>query len=140
LPIFYGLVTIVFIRKSTLNILMHSVQKFIVSILVAISIIGIFGIPLGDPKFITEAIALESAFIALTILSIKKPKYALIPNIGIACLVIAGNTISPKHTEIMLSLHPLYNAIILIIGGYILQGLLLAANIIAFKNCKLIVV
>ena len=118
---------------------MYSLQKFIVSVLVAISVIGIFGIPLGDPKFITEAIALESSFVGLTILSIKRPKYALIPNVGIACLVIAGNTISAKHTEIMLSLHPLYNAIILIIGGYILQGLLLAANILAFKNRKLIV-
>ena len=119
---------------------MHLVQKFIVSVLVAISVIGIFGIPLGDPKFIAEAISLESAFVTLTILSIRRPKYALIPNIGIACLVIPGNTISPKHTEIMLSLHPLYNAIILIIGGYILQGLLLAANILAFKNRKLIIV
>lgn len=119
---------------------MHPAQKFIVSVLVAISVIGIFGIPLGDPKFITEAITLESAFVSLAILSIRRPKYALIPNMGIACLVIAGNTISPKHTEIMLSLHPLYNAIILIIGGYILQALLLAANILAFKNRRLIVV
>ena len=119
---------------------MHSAQRFIVTVLIAISIIGIFGIPLGDPKFIAEDIALESAFVALAILSIKKPKYALIPNIGIACLVIVGNTISPKHTEIMLSLHPLYNAIILITGGYILQGLLLVANILAFKNRKMVVV
>ena len=119
---------------------MHSSQKFIVTVLIAIIVIGIFGIPVGDPKFIAEAIALESAFVALAILSIKKPKYALIPNIGIACLVILGNTISPKHTEIMLSLHPLYNAIILITGWYILQGLLLAANILAFKNRKMIVV
>ena len=119
---------------------MHLAQKFIVSVLVAISVIGILGIPLGDPKFIAEAISLESAFVALTILSTGRPKYALIPNMGIACLVIAGNTISPKHTEIMLSLHPLYNAIILITGGYILQGLLLAANILAFKNPKLIII
>lgn len=119
---------------------MHSAQKFIVIVLIAISVIGMLGIPLGDPKFIAEGTALESAFVALAILSIKKPKYALIPNIGIACLVILGNTISPKHTEIMLSLHPLYNAIILITGGYILQGLLLAANIFAFKNRKMVVV
>ena len=113
---------------------MNSGQKFIVAVLISISAVGVLGIPLGDPKFITEGIALELVYIGLAILSFKKIRYALIPNIAIACLVIAGNTLSPKHTEIMLSLTPLYNAIILIVGGYILQGLLLATNIFGLKN------
>jgi len=112
------------------------VQKIIIAVLISISIVGVLGIPLGDPKFITEGIALELAFVGLAILSIKKIRYALIPNIAIACLMIAGNTISPRHTEIMLSLTPLYNAIILIVGGYILQVLLLVTNIFGLKNRK----
>lgn len=115
-------------------------NKNIIAILIAISVIGIFGIPLGDPKFITEAIALESSYISLTVLSIKKIKYTLIPNIIIACVVITGNTLSPKHVGIMLSLNPLYNAIILIVGGYILQGLLLVTNIVTYRNMKHVVI
>ena len=38
----------------------------------SISITGIIGIPMGDPKFFIQAISLELIFIALTILSIKK--------------------------------------------------------------------
>lgn len=115
-------------------------QKIIVTVLISISIVGVLGIPLGDPKFITEGIALELAYISLAILSFKKIRYVLIPNIVIACLVIVGNTLSPKHTEIMLSLTPLYNAIILIVGGYILQALLLAVNLLGLKNRKQVAV
>ncbi len=112
------------------------VQKNVVAVLIAISVIGILGIPLGDPKFISIAIALESSFITLAVLSVKKFRYAFVANIIIACVVIVGNTLSPKHIEIMSSLHPLYNAIILITGGYILQGLLLITNILSYKNMK----
>lgn len=115
---------------------MNSLQQIIVAIIISISTVGVLGIPLGDPKFIAEGVALELSYIGLAILSIKKIRYSLIPNIAIACLVIVGNTLSPKHTEIMLSLTPLYNAIILIIGGYILQTLLLVTNILGLKNRK----
>jgi len=113
---------------------MKSTQKVIIAVLISISVVGVVGIPLGDPKFIAEGVALELAFIGLTILSVKKIRYAMIPNIVIACLVISGNTLSPKHTEIMLTLNPLYNAIILIVGGYILQALLLVTNVVGLKN------
>lgn len=115
---------------------MNSLQQIIVAVLISISAVGVLGIPLGDPKFIAEGVALELSYIGLAILSIKKIRYSLIPNIAIACLVIVGNTLSPKHTEIVLSLTPLYNAIILIIGGYILQTLLLVTNILGLKNRK----
>ena len=108
----------------------------IVAVLIAISVVGMLGIPLGDPKFIAVAIALEASYIALTIVSIKKIRYALIPNIVIAGIVMAGNTFSPTHIDIMLSLNPLYNAIILIIGGYVLQSLLIVTSILAYKNMK----
>lgn len=105
-------------------------------VLVAICITGVIGIPLGDPKFLIQAFALEFSFITLAIISLKKIQYAFIPNLIIAIIVIVGNTVSPKHIEIMSTLHPLYNGIVLIIGGYILQGLLLITNTIAYKKYK----
>jgi hypothetical protein len=115
---------------------MNQIQKYLVSVLGAISTIGAFGIPLGDPKFIVEALVLESSFIALAIISSKNFKYAYVPNFIIAGIVIVGNTVSPKHLEIMSTLHPFYNAIVLIIGGYVLQGLLLITNGITLIEYK----
>lgn len=115
---------------------MNRIQKYLVSVLGAICIIGAFGIPLGDPKFIVQALALESSFIALAIISSKNFKYAYVPNFIIAGIVIVGNTASPKHLEIMSTLHPLYNAIVLIVGGYVLQGLLLVTNTMTFRQYK----
>ncbi len=107
---------------------MDKAQKYLVSVLASVCIVGAFGIPLGDPKFFIQAIALESSFVALAIVSLKNFKYAYIPNFIIAGIVITGNTVSPKHLEIMSTLHPFYNGIVLIVGGYILQALLLATN------------
>ncbi|MDE1811244.1 MAG: hypothetical protein KGI19_01185 [Thaumarchaeota archaeon] len=115
---------------------MSNAKKGLVAVLVSISIVGAFGIPLGDPKFFIQAIALESSFIALAIISLKNFKYAYIPNVIIAVLVIVGNTVSPKHLEIMSTLHPFYNGIVLIVGGYILQALLLVTNVITLKQYK----
>lgn len=109
-------------------------RRFLVAVLCAISVVGAFGIPIGDPKFIIQAFLLESSFIALAIISLKKYQYAYIPNFIIAAIVIIGNTASPKHTEIMSSFHPMYNAIVLIIGGYVLQGLLLISNALALRS------
>jgi len=115
---------------------MHLQQKIIVVILVSIVIVGIIGIPIGNPKFITNAIALESAFVVLAVLSLWRLKYTLVPNMIIAIIVIIGNTASPKHIEIMSTFQPLENAVVLIVGGYLLQGLLLITNMIVFKNRK----
>ena len=79
---------------------------------------------------------LESSFIALAVISLKKYQYAYIPNFIIAVIVIIGNTLSPKHTEIMSTIHPLYNAIVLITGGYVLQGLLLIVNTLTLRSYK----
>lgn len=115
---------------------MYLKQKTVVLILVSISVIGIIGIQIGNPKFLINAIILETAFVALAVLSFWRLRYALVPNIIIAIIVIIGNTASPKHLEIMGSLEPLENAIVLIVGGYVLQGLLLISNMIAFRNRK----
>lgn len=115
---------------------MNQIQKGLVLVLIAVCITGAFGIPLGDPKFLAEAFSLEFSFIALAVISAKNFKYAYIPNFIIAIMVIVGNTVSPKHIEIMSTLHPFYNAIVLIIGGYLLQGLLLITNTLAYKKYK----
>jgi len=111
-------------------------QKAIILILAATSLIGIIGIQIGNPKFVVNAIILETAFIILAALSFWRLRYVLIPNMAIAIIVIIGNTASPKHLEIMSSLEPLENAIVLMIGGYVLQGLLLSASLNVFKNRK----
>jgi hypothetical protein len=115
---------------------MNNIQKSVVLFLVAICIVGAFGIPLGDPKFLLQAFSLEFSFVTLAIISAKNFRYAYIPNFVIAGLVIAGNTFSPKHLEIMSTIHPFYNAIVLIIGGYVLQGLLIITNTMAYKKYK----
>jgi len=115
---------------------MDKFQKYTVIILAAISIVGVFGIPLGDPKFIIQAIVLEGCFIALTVLSIKNYRKAYIPNFIIAGIVIIGNSAFYKHIEIMTTFHPIYNAVILITGGYILQALLLITNVLDYRRQK----
>jgi len=112
------------------------VVRNVVAVLIAISAIGMLGIPLGDPRFLAVSVALEISYIVLAILSVKKVKYVLIPNIVIASIVITGNTFSPTHLGIILALNPIYNAIILITGGYILQVLLIVTSILAHKNMK----
>jgi len=113
---------------------MSRIQRYLVAVLVSTCIVGAFGIPLGDPKFLIPAIILESSFIALAIVSFKNFRYAYIPNFIIAGIVIVGNTTSPKHLEIMSTFHPFYNAIVLIIGGYVLQALLLITNAMSLRE------
>ena len=115
---------------------MDKFQKNVVVVLGTISIVGIFGIPLGDPRFMTQAIVLECCFIALTVLTAKNYKMAYIPNFIISVIVIIGNSAFYKHIEIMTTFHPLYNAIVLITGGYILQSLLLITNVLAYRQQK----
>ena len=115
---------------------MNQIQKGVVLVLTAVCITGAFGIPLGDPKFLVEAFSLEFSFMVLVVISAKNFRYSYIPNFIIAIMVIVGNTVSPKHIEIMSTLHPFYNAIVLIVGGYILQGLLLVTNTISYKKFK----
>ena len=115
---------------------MQLLQKIIIVNLIIISIIGVIGIQIGNPKFFINAVIIESAFIALTGLSVWKLRYTVIPNITISVLVIIGNTAAPRHIEIMTTVEPFENAVVLIIGGYVLQGLLLITNILILKNQK----
>ena len=115
---------------------MNGMQKNVVIVLAAVSVVGVLGIPLGDPKFIPQALLLEGCFVALTVLTAKNYKRVYIPNFVIAGIVISGNSAFYKHIEIMITLHPFYNALVLIIGGYVLQVLLLITNYLAYKQDK----
>jgi hypothetical protein len=53
---------------------MDKFQKSVVVVLGAISVVGVFGIPLGDHRFIAQAFVLEGCFITLTVLSAKNYK------------------------------------------------------------------
>lgn len=119
---------------------MNNIQRNLVLVLSAISCVGVLGIPLGDPKFFTEAIILESCFVALTVLSSKSYMHVYFPNFIIAIIVIVGNSSFYKHIEIMTTFHPLYNAIVLLIGGYVLQVFLLITNAVAYKQYRKLIV
>lgn len=100
-------------------------KKIILSVLISIVIVGFIAIPFGNPKFFDRALALEASFIILTFFIWKgynKTVYACVP---IAMLVIIGNSLAPPHVNLMLTFSKPLNAIVLIIGGYILQFLLI---------------
>jgi hypothetical protein len=101
--------------------------------LISIIIIGIIGIPFGDPRFKSYAILLELSYISLAILIAKgyrKPLYACIL---IAVLIIVGNSFVTAHIHRIMTLAKPINTLVLIIGGYILQILLIYASIVALK-------
>jgi len=91
-------------------------------ILVCIVAIGFIAIPFGNPKFIDRAVILELSFVTLFVLVLwkefSKALYACIP---LALLVIIGNSLSPSHVHLMMTFSKPVNAIVLIVGGYVLQ-------------------
>lgn len=97
-------------------------------ILAAVSIVGAIAIPFGDPEFLGRAIALELSFIGLTLLTWKGIRKALYPCIPIAVVVIVGNSLAPPHVEIMTTFSKPVNAVLLIVGGYLLQITLVIAS------------
>jgi hypothetical protein len=104
-------------------------------ILVFITILGLIAIPFGNPKFIDRAIILELSFATLSVLIWKgysKVLYACIP---IAALVIVGNSLATPHINLMMSFKP-FNAIILIIGGYVLQIALIYTSLRSIINIR----
>jgi hypothetical protein len=101
----------------------------VVIILVAISIVGAIAIPFGDPQFLGRAIALELSFITLAVLTYKGFRKALYACIPLAIIVMVGNSLASPHVEIMTTFSKPFNAIMLIIGGYVLQGALIGTTV-----------
>ena len=116
---------------------MHPKNQVLI-ILFSIILIGLIGIPFGNPNFIINAIILELTFIILAILIAKgignnKPLYVCI---FIALLIIIGNSLVTAHINRMITFSKPLNTIVLIIGGYLLQGLLIYTSILTIKRRK----
>jgi hypothetical protein len=105
-------------------------------ILFSIIVIGLIGIPFGNPNFIINAMILELTFIILAVLIAKgignnKPLYVCI---FLALLIIIGNSLVTAHINRMVTFSKPLNTIVLIIGGYLLQGLLIYTSILTIKR------
>lgn len=89
--------------------------------LVSITVLGLIAIPFGNPKFIDRAIILEISFAILSVFIWKGYSKALYACIPLALLVIIGNSLAPPHVKLMMTFSKPPNAVILIVGGYVLQ-------------------
>lgn len=108
----------------------------VMAVLAAISVVGAMAIPFGDPQFIDRAIALELSFIALTVLTYRGFRKALYVSIPLAVLVMIDNSLAPPHVEIMTTFSKPFNAVVLIIGGYILQAALIGTTIYELAKAR----
>jgi hypothetical protein len=107
-----------------------------VIILVSITSLGIIALPFGNPKFIDRAIILELSFATLSALIWKGYGKALYACIPIAVLVIIGNSLAPPHINLMMTFSKPLNAIILIVGGYVLQIALIYTSLRSILNIR----
>jgi hypothetical protein len=105
------------------------VDRHVLITLILISTLGVIAIPFGSPKFIGEAIVIDLSFITLSILIWKGYTKALYASIALALAVVVGNSTSPAHIHLMTTFSKPANALILIIGGYILQGTLIYTSL-----------
>ncbi|MFZ0697224.1 MAG: hypothetical protein WAM88_08820 [Nitrososphaeraceae archaeon] len=110
--------------------------RAILIILVSITALGIIAIPFGNPKFIDRAIILELSFATLSVLIWKGYGRALYACIPIAVLVIIGNSLAPPHVNLMMTFSKPLNAIILIVGGYVLQIALIYTSLRLILNIR----
>jgi hypothetical protein len=106
-----------------------AINRHILIILILISALGAVAIPFGNPKFIGEAIIIELSFITLSVLVWRGYTKALYACIALAITVIIGNSTSPAHIHLMTTFSKPANALILIIGGYVLQGILIYTSL-----------
>jgi hypothetical protein len=109
-------------------------ERLVLIALTSIVLVGLVGIPFGDPRFIPIAVLFEFLFIGLAILVSKGYTRPLYICIILASLIIIGNSITTAHIHRMMTFVKPVNTIVLIVGGYILQGLLIYASAIAIMN------
>ena len=105
-------------------------------VLIFIVATGLIAIPFGNPNFTDRAILLELSFVTLFILiwrGYNKTLYACIP---LAVLVIIGNSLAPPHVNLMMTFSKPLNAIVLIVGGYILQIALIYTTLASIINIR----
>ncbi|MDQ3852644.1 MAG: hypothetical protein M3299_07405, partial [Thermoproteota archaeon] len=112
----------------------------------AISKVGALAIPFGAPQFHDRAIALELSFITLAVVILlgdsfivnKVPlaRIALYACIPLAIIVMVGNSLASPHVEMMTTFSKPFNAVMLIIGGYVLQGALIGTTILQLVRTR----
>ncbi len=100
-------------------------EPLVISVLISIVLTGLVGIPFGDPRFIPMAILLELVFIGLAIAVLRGLTRSLYICIVLASLIIIGNSVTAAHIHRMMTFAKPVNTIVLIIGGYVLQALLI---------------
>ncbi|MDQ4073769.1 MAG: hypothetical protein M3162_05620 [Thermoproteota archaeon] len=103
-------------------------------VLVSIVIVGLIGIPFGDPRFIVYAIFLELSYVALTVLVVRGSTKALYACIFLAILIIVGNSFVNAHINRITSFSKPLNTMVLIVGGYVLQALLIFTSVVALRT------
>ena len=101
--------------------------------LVSIIVVGLIGIPFGDPRFIVYAIFLELVYVSLAILVAKGYRKPLYVCILIAIIIIVGNSFVNAHINRIMTLSRPLNTMVLIVGGYVLQGLLVYTSAMALR-------
>lgn len=120
---------------------MKSYNKPIIVTLIAVIITGILGIRLiteiGVPQFlIFTSYVVLGGFIIMIPLSILRLRLGSILSIILAIIVIIASSSSPTHVNVMQTLNPLYDALILIIGAYVLQPILILLSARAFRSAR----
>ncbi len=101
--------------------------------LVSIIVVGLIGIPFGDPRFIAYAIFIELVYVSLAILVAKGYRKPLYVCILIAIIIIVGNSFVNAHINRIMTLSRPLNTMVLIVGGYLLQGLLVYTSAMALR-------
>ena len=101
--------------------------------LVSVVVVGLIGIPFGDPRFIVYAIFLELVYVSLAILVAKGYRKPLYVCILIAIIIIVGNSLVNAHINRIMTLSRPLNTMVLIVGGYLLQGLLVYTSVMALR-------
>lgn len=109
-------------------------ESLVFSVIISIVLVGVVGIPFGDPRFIPVAILLEIVFVVLAIFILKGYVRSLYICIALASLIIIGNSITSAHIHRMMTFAKPVNTIVLIIGGYILQALLICTSMVTILN------
>src|SRR5918993_2683785 len=108
---------------------MDSNYRATLVVLLSIVTVGLIAIPFGNPKFIDRAIVLELSFVTLSALIWMGYNKALFACIPLATLIIIGNSLAPPHVNLMMTFSKPLNAVILVVGGYVLQGALIYTSI-----------
>ncbi len=118
-------------KKSLLSIKRPNFQVLV--ILISITIIGIIGIPFGDPRFVIYAVFLELVYASLAVLVAKGYRKPLYVCIFLAIIIIVGNSFVNAHINRIMTLSRPLNTMVLIVGGYLLQGLLVYTSAMALR-------